>query len=109
MRIMTWQLLTIPGAMIGLSIPLILRMVPRNHFYGFRTAKTLSDDGIWYELNQGSGWDMVFAAAAQLVLVLLKPSIEALSEMPPGPFIMATQMPLLGLAVAHSFWRLRKL
>jgi hypothetical protein len=34
-----------------ISIPLILRKVPRNIVYGFRTRATLSDDFIWYEAN----------------------------------------------------------
>ena len=34
-----------------ISIPLLLRWVPRNVVYGFRTCMTLSDDTIWYEAN----------------------------------------------------------
>jgi uncharacterized membrane protein len=33
------------------SIPLLLRKVPRNPVYGYRTRATLSDDHIWYEAN----------------------------------------------------------
>ncbi len=33
------------------SIPLILRRVPRNPVYGYRTRATLGDDKIWYEAN----------------------------------------------------------
>lgn len=38
-----------------LSIPLMLRWVPRNRFYGFRVAPTLRSDGVWYESNAASG------------------------------------------------------
>ena len=34
---------------VGLSIPLIQKRIPPNRFYGFRTAKSLSDPKIWYE------------------------------------------------------------
>lgn len=34
-----------------ISIPLILRKVPRNVIYGFRTGTTLKNDFIWYEAN----------------------------------------------------------
>jgi uncharacterized membrane protein len=48
---------------IGLSIPLIRNRVPPNRFYGFRTAKTLSDPKIWYEVNHISGNDLLVAGA----------------------------------------------
>ena len=34
-----------------IAIPLILRKVPRNVVYGFRTRATLKDDFVWYEAN----------------------------------------------------------
>ncbi len=37
--------------LVGLSIPLLLRRVKPNWWYGFRTPKTLSDERIWYESN----------------------------------------------------------
>ena len=34
-----------------MAIPLILRKIPRNGAYGFRTPKTLSNDELWYKAN----------------------------------------------------------
>jgi uncharacterized membrane protein len=34
-----------------LAIPLILRKVPPNPVYGYRTRATLSDEALWYEVN----------------------------------------------------------
>jgi hypothetical protein len=34
-----------------IAIPLILRKVPRNVVYGFRTRLTLENDFVWYEAN----------------------------------------------------------
>ena len=48
---------------IALSIPLIQERVPPNSFYGFRTAKSLSDSKIWYEINRLSGIDLLIAGA----------------------------------------------
>src|SRR5262245_37295765 len=48
---------------IALSIPLILERVPPNSFYGFRTAKSLSDPKIWYAINRISGCDLLIAGA----------------------------------------------
>ena len=44
---------------VGLGIPLKRGKIPPNHFYGFRTRKTLSDEKIWYEANRLMGQDMV--------------------------------------------------
>jgi hypothetical protein len=42
---------------VGLAIPLLLRKVPPNHWYGFRTRLTLSDPQIWYPVNAwGARW-----------------------------------------------------
>ena len=46
---------------IGLSVPLIRERVPPNSTYGFRTAKSLSDPKIWYEINRISGVDLLIA------------------------------------------------
>jgi uncharacterized membrane protein len=48
---------------IALSLPLIQQRVPPNSVYGFRTAKTLSDAKIWYEINRISGIDLLIAGA----------------------------------------------
>jgi SdpI/YhfL family protein len=45
-------LLFVPLLIIVLSIPMILRKVPRNSLYGFRTAYTLSSDEVWYRANK---------------------------------------------------------
>lgn len=46
---------------VGLSIPLIQNRVPPNRYYGFRTARTLGDPKIWYEVNHISGTDLFLA------------------------------------------------
>lgn len=48
---------------VGLSIPLIQRRVPPNRYYGFRTAKTLSNPEVWYKVNRVSGTDLLIAGA----------------------------------------------
>ena len=46
---------------IALSVPLIQERVPPNSFYGFRTAKSLSDPKVWYVINRISGIDLLIA------------------------------------------------
>jgi len=43
------------GLCIGLALPLMLRRVKPNCWYGFRTRKTLGDERIWYEANAYTG------------------------------------------------------
>ncbi|MBI2407755.1 MAG: SdpI family protein [Gemmatimonadetes bacterium] len=40
----------------GAAVPLILRRIKPNRWYGFRTDKTLGDERVWYEANAYSGW-----------------------------------------------------
>ncbi|MDA1311693.1 MAG: SdpI family protein [Acidobacteria bacterium] len=84
--------------MVVLSIPLILQKVPRNPIYGFRTPKTLSNDTIWYPANKTAGWDLLLAGVAILILTSML-----------GKLNVAVVLGATGLAVAHSFWALRKL
>lgn len=50
------------------AVPLILRKIPPNGFYGFRTAKTLGDRTIWFEANAYAGKAMIVAAIAMFSL-----------------------------------------
>ncbi len=47
--------------LVGLCVPIILRKVKPNSWYGFRVPKTLSDEKIWYEANAYSGRLMLVA------------------------------------------------
>ena len=50
--------------------PMIKRRIGPNHFYGFRTPKTLSSPDIWYPANEFSG-RRLFAAGAVITLFSL--------------------------------------
>jgi hypothetical protein len=42
---------------VGLSVPLLLKKIPPNMWYGFRTRLTLGDPEIWYPVNAyGARW-----------------------------------------------------
>ena len=43
---------------IALSIPLILRKVPPNAWYGLRLPGTMRSEAVWYEANGRSGRDL---------------------------------------------------
>jgi SdpI/YhfL family protein len=41
----------IGSILILTSIPLMLRWVPRNRFFGLRVPATLRSDSVWYDVN----------------------------------------------------------
>jgi uncharacterized membrane protein len=95
---------------IALSIPLIQERVPPNSFYGFRTAKSLSDSKIWYEINRLSGIDLLIAGA----LI----SLESLAMLFQGHGVRPRQVALalrllmvftLSGAALHGFMMLRRM
>jgi len=54
------------------SVPLILRLVPPNSIYGFRTSATQSSPAVWYSANAFHGWALLAAAvvgAAALIVL----------------------------------------
>jgi uncharacterized membrane protein len=57
----------IPVATILIAIPLVLRIVPPNLFYGFRTRKTLADTELWNEANYRGGKNHIIASVIALV------------------------------------------
>jgi hypothetical protein len=66
-------LLLVPAIVALASIPLIMRVVPRNGLYGFRTRRTLADDATWFAANHFAGWALFFAALVSAVLLMVIP------------------------------------
>ena len=102
---MPWIVYLIPVLLVAMGIPLVARIVPPNLVFGFRVRKTLSDERVWYDANHVTGWDMVIAGVAQLVVVWTHPMLPVLRDLEPRQLVMATQMPILLLAILHSSWR----
>lgn len=97
--------LSIPCLIIAVvSIPMVLRRVPPNPLYGFRTKLTLSNPDIWYRANAFSGWALMVAAAVSLALLWLVP--EAVLALP--WIALATFLGPLLASVVASFVYLRR-
>ncbi|SRR6266496_1706713 len=82
----------------AVAIPLILRWVPPNSLYGFRTPRTLADRDLWFRVNYFAGWALLIASIASAVLLLL---------VPPPPNALMFVAPL-GLALVASLVYLRR-
>lgn len=56
---------------IALAVPMILEKIKPNQWYGFRTAKTLRDEAVWYPANKYAGKCMVWAGVSIIALSLV--------------------------------------
>jgi hypothetical protein len=54
-----------------IAVPLVLRKIRRNFFYGFRTRATLADDFVWYEANAHFGRGLIAASGVSAIAILL--------------------------------------
>ena len=91
------QIGTVGLLFIGLGIPLILRKIPPNHWYGFRLSKRVYQPDIWYPLNEYGGKLMVLIGAAMAGLgvgMSVVPEVQESVYIVAGPVIA-----LLGVAV----------
>ena len=59
----------------GLSVPLILGKIPRNHTYGFRFAQSFESEHSWLVINRYGGlrlfwWSLAFSCVGGATLFL---------------------------------------
>lgn len=59
-----------PVLLVFLAVPMILRLVPPNRFYGYRTAASLSSAENWYHANFVSGCGLALAGVLMFGLAL---------------------------------------
>lgn len=55
--------------LIALAIPLWLRRVPPNVFYGVRFRSTLTNDDVWYEINSRCGRNLLLIGIGYLAFL----------------------------------------
>lgn len=55
-------------AFIVIGLPLALKKVKPNWFYGFRISYTLKDEEIWYAVNAQGGKDFIFVGCVLLII-----------------------------------------
>lgn len=59
------------GALLALlGVPLAMRRVPRNHWYGVRLPSTLRSDLVWYEVNARLGMEFLVLGTGVVLLTL---------------------------------------
>lgn len=89
---------------ILISLPLVYKRVPMNHYYGFRIAKSFSSEENWYEINRFGGrqlirWSVLLVAIGILYFVF---PIDTLTDAMQTTFFAA--VPIV-LCIAASVWK----
>ena len=66
--------LLVPCAIIAVaSIPLMLKVVPPNGIYGFRTQQTLANRELWFRANRFAGCALFIAAGVSGAIFAARP------------------------------------
>jgi uncharacterized membrane protein YfcA len=84
-------------------------MVPPNRWYGFRVAKTFSDERIWYAANRVMGYDLLIAGLAMVVGALLTAKLARGNPRQANRVCFLIFLAVLSGVVAHSFWALDRM
>ena len=108
---MHWEVFVIVGSSLFVSavaIPMTLDKIPPNALYGFRTARTLSDEKIWYPANRAAGRaltlaGLVSAAAAVIAGATIDNGNHAMFAAMAG-FVVP-----LAVAVGYCFYALQRI
>jgi len=72
--------LVIGLVVIGVSIPLVLKWVPKNRWYGVRLKKSLKSDENWYAINSYGGKWMIAVGAVLAAIGALTLDIDIQQE-----------------------------
>ncbi len=81
---------------IGLSIPMVLRKIPPNSWYGWRTPKAYESPEIWYEINRYAGRDFLVMGAVQVIYNVLLLCLWGLMSNPVELLVVIGNVVLLG-------------
>ena len=102
--------LVIGALFVVLGVPLKQGRIPPNHFYGFRTPRTLTDEKVWYPANRVLGIDMirggVVIAAVSLLMLALRGFVTAETAV---LILVAMSIAVAVFMGIHGFAVLRKL
>lgn len=63
------------GLIAAVSIPLILKAVPPNRWYGIRTPHTLGNEDLWFRANRFAGWAFLLASIASAATFVWVPEV----------------------------------
>ena len=93
-----------------LGIPLILKKVKPNWFYGFRTPTTVKDKELWYKINRQVGREFIFAGIIVIIgsifLLIFQPILTLIQLI---IILLLLVHTLLIIIISRGLFLLRKL
>ena len=91
-----------------LAVPLMLRKVPPNMVYGYRTRATLSDETVWYEANAHFGRGLLVSSAISGIAALAIYASKPPEQFVPLAVVVLVVPPLIAaIATSRYIRRLR--
>jgi uncharacterized membrane protein len=92
---------------IALAIPLILRRVPPNGFYGLRVPATFVDKWVWYEANARTGRDLAVLGVIELLLATHVPVLGDLEPRAKAQVLVVGVVLLAVIGWVRANWLLK--
>ena len=90
---------------ILISIPLVMKKIPMNHFYGFRIKKAFSSEENWFKINQYGGRQLILWSIPLIGIGLsyfFYPVREPLSEMASALYAAGPMCICAGVAIIKT-------
>ena len=93
--------------LIAAGIPLSMRKVRPNEYYGFRTKSTLGNEALWYAVNAATGKTLIIGGViGNMATVILYFRPEVSQEMFVSGALVILSLVMIGVLVT-SFLQLR--
>lgn len=104
-----WRWLIAGVFFMLISIPTIFQLVPPNSHWGFRTAKTFSDDRIWYAANRASGIGLFLAGLFIVIGTIVTARLVRWNPRLANRICFSIFLVSSLAALAHGFWALSRM
>ncbi|MBS1790178.1 MAG: SdpI family protein [Acidobacteria bacterium] len=108
-RAQFWRWLAVGIVFIVISIPGIFEKVPPNRWYGFRVAKTLSDERIWYAANRVMGIDLLLAGLAIMLGAFVVTQFVQFNPRQANRICFSIFLACTLAALVHGYWALSRM
>lgn len=92
-----------------ISVPTVFQLVPPNNHWGFRVAKTFSDERIWYAANRIAGIDLFLAGLAIVIGVIVTVRQVRYDPRQANRICFLIFLLCSLAALTHSFWALSRM
>lgn len=96
-------LTAVSALLIVLGIPMMLRRVPPNRYYGLRVPATFADQWVWYEANAAAGRDITLLGVLLTAIASVLPVLPFPFEF--GALLWAAVAVIGSMVMGATSWR----